>query len=503
MIGWRVCDPFFGCQGDEAEPYLCSEDFCTEYVTYKIIKSDGTEVVMQNPSVFILDMNDTAYLWHVIFQRGYDNPLKSGTVSLQYKDESGQWAQLKTFSTNIYGSVVITFKPTDLPQVPSRSILFRTVVVQNSAQYLQEQFTVMLNISKVGSAIIKTSPVGNPVRIPVGSSTISGKLLDVDDNPIAYRDIVYSLDGVPIGTIRTTATGAWQISIVGASEAPDKQVVLEFVGDSLYYASSLVFNVFVPCSEGAYKDAITCPDGSQAYQNVCSNGRFITNPAQCECVPGETALPVVCSDGVTRYFYSCDENSKWIQNPAPCPKVCNEGEYHTLSCDEGFTIVTEICQGNKWVPTGDACPTRTCEEGATKVPVVCPDGTTVYNYICQNGQWVSTNHPCPPFVCDHGDIRMTECADGSSIISERCFGNKWLETGEECPTVICTEGAKKNPLICGDGSKIYEQVCHNNQWGASGEQCPQGPPSTELIKYLPYIALAGVGGVGLVLLMKR
>lgn len=499
MTGWCLCDPFFGCSDcDDTEPYICTTTLCTVYVDYKIIQSDGTEVTLQDPKILYLHMDDTAYLWQVIFKKGTDNRY-TGPVDLQYKNELNQWVTFSTFSTNVNGSVVITFTPMDFPTIPSKAVSLRTVAYLSGVAFEQETYTVMLNIAKLNSSIIKTSPN----QLPAGYNNVTGRLVDENGVPIPYRYISLIVDNQTLPPIQTSATGTWSFSIPMVADAPQREIILEFVGDSLYNPSTLTFALFVPCVEGSYRYPVECPDGSTAYQSICSNGRYITNPAQCGCTPGQTALPVVCSDGTTRYYYQCGQDSKWAYNAEPCPKVCNNGEYHQVECDNGMIITTEICQNNAWMTTGDACPTHICDEGATKVPIVCPDGTTKYYLVCANNQWVPTNATCPPLVCLEGETKVGVCDDGSSIITQQCYNNVWVDTDNECPPVICTDGAKKNPIFCDDGSKIYQQVCNNNAWVASGETCPDTAKPFDIKKYVPVIAIAGVGLVGAILLMKR
>jgi len=61
------------------------------------------------------------------------------------------------------------------------------------------------------------------------------------------------------------------------------------------------------------------------------------------------------------------------------PRVCNEGEKRNPeTCYDGSVIHKEVCRGNKWVSTGEACPT-------------CPKPTLAYNIVSIDGLSVTVD----------------------------------------------------------------------------------------------------------------
>jgi len=228
---------------------------------------------------------------------------------------------------------------------------------------------------------------------------------------------------------------------------------------------------------------------------------------------GKNIAIVVSSSDYTRYCKVGDHNFNlvirdfsFIEN---APDVtCTEGEKRNPeTCWDGSTIHKEVCRDNRWVPTGETCPTRppTPTPPTTPTPVISfeiiPNNVTGGNKVTIRGTWdfkglpnrerVAIYKNYPKWYCIYqrsgvgntGSFEFeytTPIVDRdisthiTGIIQDTSY-NIVAQSKVSLiikPLRVCTEGEKRNPETCWDGTKILREVCRDNRWVPTGQACP-------------------------------
>jgi len=197
-----------------------------------------------------------------------------------------------------------------------------------------------------------------------------------------------------------------------------------------------------------------------------------------------------------RGVVSDDSPMTWVPNPwygggncyvlkkSKIISVCKEGEKRSPeTCWDGSVIHKEVCRGNRWVSTGETCPTRVCTEGAKRSPETCWDGSVIHKEVCRDNKWVSTGETCPTRP------PAPECKEGDKKAGYVCSGGKWVPVstppspGPEvppAPPVTCTEGTynAEGTMICRGGTWVPVSApppeCTEGTYNAAGTMICSG-----------------------------
>lgn len=163
-----------------------------------------------------------------------------------------------------------------------------------------------------------------------------------------------------------------------------------------------------PCSKRPYF-------GEWAKVNDISGGRiddrnFYIVDSACNYKVSSTESRIVCLNGyfvmvgdsltsntVATFTGSqrCEQN---IYNPLPTIPIetaCNDDL--TIECDDGTSVITDMCGNGILIPTGNTClaivtpPSSGCSQDEIKT---CSDGTTITLSKCVNGILIPTSEKC-------------------------------------------------------------------------------------------------------------
>lgn len=94
----------------------------------------------------------------------------------------------------------------------------------------------------------------------------------------------------------------------------------------------------------------------------------------------------------------------------PSPECYPEGAERTQTCPDNSVIVTDVCAGGVWEPTGAICPelppTPECSPDGAERTLTCPDYSIVVTDVCVGGAWKPTGATCPELPST-GLLRVT------------------------------------------------------------------------------------------------
>lgn len=134
------------------------------------------------------------------------------------------------------------------------------------------------------------------------------------------------------------------------------------------------------------------------FRTTCDNG-YVIEGTESSTGSGQKKCELLGGDPECTQNSDCLE-TQVCESEICVDKECENGDEMTIDCDDGSTIVTQVCENYRLVDTGNECEAVDCtEDDDCSTGYICIDGGCVIEPECEEDSDCDSGYICDDYNC--------------------------------------------------------------------------------------------------------